>query len=91
MTTLKEIRKELKTIGFTVRTKQFSHGKHAVFHHIARNESLTFNVMGPEQTRDWWPFLNWQKENIERLEELKEETGLYGLLPTKHMFLSNPK
>lgn len=59
------LRKELKPLGFTVRTKVFSFGRYATFRHVETGEDLTFNVFTSDQLERWQPLFDWGRQNPE--------------------------
>jgi hypothetical protein len=52
---LKELRKELKPLGFKIKTESLSWGRHATYVHVESGEELTFNVATQEQVERWKP------------------------------------
>ena len=97
MRTLAELRKELKKMGFNVRTKTLSWGRHATFFHIETGETKGVMVMvnspeGKAVIERWKPFYEFQREHLEDLRYIaRNEDGyetepligckLYGLMP----------
>ncbi len=79
MKTLNELRKVLKPIGFTVKTKTFSHGAHAQYETLDGNK-LTSNVFSEDQYAMWEPLFAWKEEHQSELKTLKENTAIIGLL-----------
>lgn len=52
---LKELRRELKKLGYKVKTQSLSWGRHATYIHVESGEELTFNVAAEEQVKRWKP------------------------------------
>ena len=52
---LKELRKEVKPLGFKIKTEMFSWGRHLTYIHIKTGEELVFNVACPAQMERWRP------------------------------------
>jgi len=52
---LNELRKEIKPLGYKVKTETLSWGRHLTYIHIESGENLTFNVATNEQIRRWKP------------------------------------
>lgn len=82
MKTINELRKAIKPLGFKVSVKSLSYGQHATFIHIESGENLNFNVFTPESLKRWRPLFDWIKEHNVDIQELREETGIYGLKAT---------
>lgn len=79
MKTLAELRKALKLLGFTVKTKRLSWGPHATYVHLASGQELTFNVFTPDLLARWKPLFDWRDAHAKELDELKTTTGTVGL------------
>ena len=79
MKTLNELRKALKTINFTVKTKKWSHGTHALYEALD-GKKLTANVFSEYQYAMWEPLFAWKEEHQAELKILKENTAIIGLL-----------
>lgn len=82
-TTLRELRKELKKLGYGVLTESMSYGRHATFRHNETGEMLTFNL-APRGTFDKWkPLFEWCKKHKPELDYIAEheyfQERLYGL------------
>ena len=86
METVKDLRRELKGIGFKVSIRSYSHGPHATFIHTESEEKLTFNVFTPEQRKRWKPFFEWQHQHMEELRHIAineyADCRIYGLIPS---------
>jgi len=80
MKTLSELRKELKAIGYKVKTKSMSYGRHATFVHIASDTELTFNVFTAETLETWKPLFDFKKANKESLDIIRKAEQIYGLI-----------
>lgn len=83
MTTLQsinDIRKAIKPLGFTVKTKTLSWGSHATYIDINTKQGLSFNVFTPELLEKWKPLLDWQRVNRESLKVVRDLTDCRGLL-----------
>lgn len=52
---LNELKKQLKSAGFTVSIKTLSHGKHGVIKHIETGKTLTGNVFDEKEAEFWGP------------------------------------
>lgn len=76
MQTLIELRKVLKPIGFNVKSKN----GYATYIHINTKQELNFNVFTPELLSTWQPLFTWLREHREILQELRNNTGLIGLI-----------
>lgn len=79
MLTMNELRRALKPIGFTVKTKSYSHGSHATYETLDGNK-LTYNVFTQETMPLWKALFTWKNEHQAELKELREATGIIGLL-----------
>jgi hypothetical protein len=76
---LKQLKQELKALGFKVSIRSQSYGRHVTYIHIATNEALTFNVFTPERLERWTPLCVWQIDNSANLASLYKEEKIYGL------------
>lgn len=79
METLKELRKELKKIGYKIQTESVSFGRNATFVHIETGDKLTYNVFTPKKFEQWEPLFNWGNKNKESLQKVKTKEEIYGL------------
>ncbi len=79
MKTLNDLRKTLKAIGFTVKTKSYSHGVHATYESLDGNK-LTYNVFTQDTLPVWKTLFDWKEKHREELKALREKTGVIGLL-----------
>jgi hypothetical protein len=55
---LSVLKARLKPLGFKVKTKTLSHGKHATFHHTESGQDLTGNAFSPEAAQKWKPLMD---------------------------------
>lgn len=78
-TDIQTIKKILKSMGYKMKTKTFSWGKHVIYHHIESNHDLTGNVFTSETLEKWIPLFNWIKENRENLKIIGKKNGLTAL------------
>lgn len=78
--TLVDIRRVLKPIGFTVKTKKLSWGRHATYVHIESGQELSFNVFTPELLEKWSPLLDWRKCFNEDLKQVRDNEDCLGLV-----------
>jgi hypothetical protein len=76
---LKQLKQELKELGFKVSIKTQSYGRHATYIHKGMDEALTFNVFTPERQVRWSPLQKWQIANQVRLGVLRQRENIYGL------------
>lgn len=58
ITTVSELRKVIKPLGFTVKTKTNSYGKTVTYVHINSKQELGFNVFTPELLERWKPLFD---------------------------------
>lgn len=79
MQTINELRKALKPLGFTVKTKAYSHGTHATYESLDGNK-LTYDVFTQETMPIWKKLFIWKEEHRNALKALRENTGIIGLL-----------
>ena len=80
MTSLKDVRKAIKPMGFKVKTKSLSWGKHATYVHIETGEELTFNCASPDTWIKWKPLSDWRKANNEALKVVRVNEDCRGLV-----------
>jgi hypothetical protein len=79
MTTLKDVRRELKKIGYKVTTKRLSWGRHATYHTLDGEYSLTGNVFSAETLKVWQALFDWRKEHQDELHVVaNNEESFYG-------------
>ena len=78
--TISDVRCEIKKLGFKVKTKSLSWGKHATYFHIESNQELNFSVFTPELLKIWKPLLEWKKENRDSLKVVRENEDCKGLI-----------
>jgi hypothetical protein len=95
--TLKDLRRELKKLGFNFRIKTLSWGRHATFFHVDTGEKKGGMVMANTPEGDavierWKPFYEFQRKHVEDLRHIAlHEDGyeddprigskVYGLMP----------
>ena len=76
---LSELRKELKVIGYKVKTESLSWGRHATFTNDM-GKALP-SIFTGEATRNLWlPLINYRLDNEKRLAVLFENEKIYGLI-----------
>jgi len=80
MKTINDIRKAIKPIGFNIKTKSLSWGKHATYFHIESKQELSFNVFTPELLEKWKPLFDWRKAHNNELKTVREFTNTIGLI-----------
>lgn len=66
-TDIATIRSILKKMGYKMKTKSFSWGRNAIYHHIESGQDLTGNVFTEETRKKWIPLFEWMKANRESL------------------------
>jgi len=71
MKNLSDLRKELKSIGFGVRTKTMYIGRVATYYHIATGKKLCFNVFSTSQLEFWGPLFKFQRDNVEDIKKIE--------------------
>jgi hypothetical protein len=80
MNSLNELRKELKAIGYNVRTKTYSWGQSVRYFQISDGRELP-TIFTKESLEHWQPLLKFLRDNTARLKELNKRTKIYGLTP----------
>lgn len=76
---LSELRKELKAIGYKVKTETLSYGKHATFTDIT-GRAMPSIFAGVPHLDQWRVLIDYLKANNERLIDLSQGSeGMYGL------------
>lgn len=76
---LSELRKELKAIGYKVKTETLSYGKHATFTDMA-GTALPTMFCGEAHLKQWIVLIDYLKANKERLIDLSQGSErMYGL------------
>jgi len=58
---LKELREKIKPLGFKIKTKGLSWGRHLTYVHVESGEELTFNILTEEQAKRWKPLYDYLK------------------------------
>ena len=61
---LTDLRKALKPLGFKVKTKSMSHGRHATITNLAGDRELTGNVFHGDQVEYWKPAIDLCRESF---------------------------
>ena len=79
MKTMSELRKQLKAIGFNVKTQSQSYGTHATYETLDGHK-LTYNVFTQDTFPIWKTLFAWKTEHQAELKALRETTGIYGLI-----------
>ncbi len=79
METLKELRNEVKKLGYKIQTESVSFGRNATFVHVETGDKLTYNVFTPKTFERWKPLFVWGNKNKELLQKVKTNEGVYGL------------
>lgn len=80
MKSFNEIKKDIKKIGYSIKLKDNSSGKHAVYKHDASNDSLTYNVCS-DWTK-WRPLKNYLFNNDLQADYYdKNGNKIYGIVP----------
>lgn len=79
MESLADIRKAIKPLGFSVKTKSTSFGKHATYIHKESGQELTFNVFSPELLERWRPLIEWGKAHSKEIDAIRKEESIVGL------------
>lgn len=81
MKTLAQLRKELKKIGFTVKTETLSWGRHASFIHIESGCRISRGgVYSKEQAEAFQAFHDFKEKHLEDFKTIKEAEGIVGLV-----------
>lgn len=76
---LKDLRKVLKPLGFTVTTRAASFGRIATYKHLESGELLTYNVFTAEQLAKWRPIINFRNNNQAALKLVRISEDCIGL------------
>lgn len=63
-------------MGFNIKTKTYTHGKHAHFVHMETNWTLSGNVLCNENIDVWRPLFVWRTEHHNELRNI----NCYGLV-----------
>lgn len=77
--TLASIRKDLRKIGYKVKTESLSWGRHATFTD-AEGYSYPSLFFSDEDRKKWQPLRDYLDTHVEELREIKKHEGIYGLL-----------
>ena len=75
---LSELRKELKAIGFKVKTESLSFGKYAIFTNM-NGDKMPSIYFGEEHRQQWLPLIEYRTNNHNRLAELTKSDYITGL------------
>jgi hypothetical protein len=79
--TLNQLRKELKKIGFTVKTETLSWGRHASIIHLESGLRVSKGgVYSKEQAEAFQPFHEFKEKHLQDFKDVKESEGIYGLV-----------
>jgi len=78
ITTINDIRKQIKPLGFNIRIKSFSYGPHAQWINMATGLVLP-TVFSRESLIDWQPLLDWRLQHDAELQALADQSLIYGL------------
>ena len=83
--TTKDVRREIKKLGYGLTFQRLSWGRHALFKHLESGDTLTANVFTSEQYERWRKLFEWRRENEAALRKIHLEEDapdkVYGLLP----------
>jgi hypothetical protein len=79
METLNELRKELKKIGFNIKTKTYSEFISATFIHIESKQELSFNCGDSSSWDLWKPLAVFCQEHKNDLLQIKNNEKITGL------------
>ena len=69
MKTINEVRKAIKPLGFSVKTKSLSWGQHATYFRINDKKELP-TIFTSETIKEWQQLIDWRKENNESLKAI---------------------
>jgi hypothetical protein len=79
--TLNQLRKELKQIGFQVKTETLSWGKHASIIHIESGLRVSSGgVYSKEQAESFQVFHEFKEKHLQDFKNIKESEGIIGLV-----------
>jgi hypothetical protein len=79
--TLNQLRKELKQIGFQVKTETLSWGKHASIIHIESGLRVSKGgVYSKEQAESFQVFHEFKEKHLQDFKNIKESEGIIGLV-----------
>jgi hypothetical protein len=79
LTTINELRKHLKPLGYKVKTKSYSIGRFVTYVHTATGEELTGNVFSSKTLALWDPLFAALKQI--QYTPASAEDALYGVQP----------
>ena len=80
MKNLSDLRRELKSIGFGVRTKTMYIGRVATYYHIITGKKLYSNVFSTSQLEFWSLLFKFQRDNVEDIKEIEATEKIKCLL-----------
>lgn len=76
-----DLRREIRKIGYSVKTQRLSHGQHATYGHIQSVSELTGNVFTEETIAKWQALFEWLRKHSSEIAALQKKTEIYGLNP----------
>jgi hypothetical protein len=77
MKTINDVRKQLKKIGFKLKTKNFSFGRIASYENTFGDSMPT--IFTKETLEEWQPLIDWRKEHREELQAIGKSEGIISL------------
>ena len=78
MQSITDLRKALKLIRFNVKTKTYSHGRHAHFTNSVGDKLPTL-FFTQEELAEWQPLLDYLDDHKDDLISIKHNEQIYGL------------
>jgi hypothetical protein len=79
--TLNQLRKELKKIGFTVKTETLSWGRHASIVHLESGLRVSkAGIYTKEQAEAFEVFHEFKEKHLQDFKDIKESEGIVGLV-----------
>ena len=79
-TDISTIRSVLKKMGYKMKTKSFSWGRNAIYHHIESGQDLTGNVFTEETRKKWVPLFEWMAANRDALTAIGKTNKIIALV-----------
>jgi hypothetical protein len=76
---LADIRKSLKPLGFTVKTKKLSWGRHATYVRISDKAEMPM-MFTAETLEEWKPLIAWRKDYRDDLKQVRNNEDCLGLV-----------